>query len=180
MDHFLRANRRKPMWHTIDYRGVPTYRALALAMHMAALHGAPHLISSSDRRDDVIRRFNRKHHTNLHSQKWCIVMHARDPRHYAPANPVDETSHCLRSDGNRAYQLHGRQIPARGKLPPYMMGIDAQDVGPHAKANDCTHLIRVLRKLGFHVTRPYPAGSEQHHFVFTESPIPVLRRHHLV
>lgn len=180
MDPFIQKHRQKPMWRVINYRGVPMYRALGLALHLADIHGAPHLIASADRRVSVIHAFNRKYGTNLHSQAWCIEMHRRDPRHYAPANREDETSHCLRSDGNRYYKVHGKQVPARHLLPPYMLGIDAQDRGPHARLNDCTHLVHVLTQLGFHVARPYPAGSERHHMFFRSSPVETLRHHHLV
>lgn len=163
-------------WHTIAYRGVPMFRAQAAVCLIAYEHGAPHLIASADRRDSVIARFNKNHGTHLHGQDFLIHMHEVDPAHWFPANPKDETSHCLRSDGNPAYKVNGKQIPATGALPKYMLGIDAVDVGPHARVNDCTHLVETINACGFPATRPYHAGSELHHFILTEDPVPRLRK----
>lgn len=177
----LAGGARHPLQDTVNYRMVPTFRGLALAMKDAADHGAPHLVYSSDRRDAVIAAFNRRYGTHLHGQQWLIDAHARDPTHYFPANPVDETSHCLFSDGNGVYRTpKGVQIPRRGRLPWYMVGIDAQDVGPHAQSNDCSHLVHVLNHLGYKCVQPYHAGSERHHFVFLEHPRENLKRRGIV
>lgn len=171
---FIRANRKLPMWHTCSTNPVvgrvPIYRALALALEHAHEHGARYTVYSSDRRDSKLRAFNREHGTNLHGQAY-LYEHQGQPGFY-PANPPGRTSHCLRSDGNPAYRARGRVIPAGGVLPNYMLGIDAVDDG---SVNDCSRLIGVLEHLGYHVTRPYHTGSEAHHFIFTSSPIPVLK-----
>lgn len=172
---FLKAHVNHPLQRTINYRGVPTFNGLALAMHDAELHGAPHLIASSDRRDSVIARFNRDYGTHLHGQQWLIDAYARDPVHFYPANPVDRTSHCLFSDGTAVYR-----VPARARIPWYMLGIDAQDHGPHAKFNDCSHLVAVLNHLGYKAVQPYHSGSELHHFIFTEHPLENLRKRGIV
>lgn len=172
---FLKAHVDHPLQRTVNYRSVPTFNGLALAMHDAELHGAPHFIFSSDRRDAVIRNFNAEYHTHLHGQQWLIDAYARDPHTYYPANPVDETSHCLFSDGNPAYKK-----PARARIPWYMLGIDAQDHIPGAKYNDCSHLVATLGHLGYRVTRPYHSGSEAHHFIFIEHPLHNLRRRGIV
>lgn len=173
----MTATQKLDPWEIVAYRGVPMFRALSLALLDAANHGAPHLVMSADRRDAVIEKFNREHGTHLHGQEFLIHMHQVDPVHWFPANPKDETSHCLRSDGNRAYRrADGTQIPRKGKLPRYMLGIDAQDVGPHAQANDCTHLVKTLNRLGYKAKQPYSAGSERHHFVIVENPAPLLRK----
>jgi hypothetical protein len=163
-------------WHTIAYRGVPMFRAQAAVLLIAFEHHAPHLIFSADRRDPVIKRFNRNHGTHLRGQDELIRLHEIDPDHFFPANPKDETSHCLRSDGNPAYRFRGRQIPAKGKLPRFMLGIDAVDVGPHARVNDCSHLVAVINDCGFSATQPYHVGSELHHFILTKDPVPRLSK----
>lgn len=162
-------------WHTIAYRGVPMFRAQAAVLLVAFEQGAPHLIFSGDRRDSVIKRFNANHGTHLHGQDFLIHMHEVDPTHWFPANPKDETSHCLRSDGNKAYRWNGKQIPKKGALPKTMLGIDAVDVGPHARANDCSHLVHTINDCGFSAKQPYHVGTELHHFILTKDPVPRLR-----
>jgi hypothetical protein len=162
-------------WHTIAYRGVPMFRAQAAVLLVAYEQGAPHTIASADRRDSVVNRFNKNHGTHLHGQDFLIHMHEVDPAHWFPANPKDETSHCLRSDGNKAYRWNGKQIPKKGKLPKVMLGIDAQDQGPHARANDCSHLVHVINACGFSAVQPYLVGTEMHHFILNKDPVPRLR-----
>jgi hypothetical protein len=178
MTAFSRANRDKPLQHTIAYKGVPIFRGLALALDLADKHGADFSLFSADRRDAVLKRFNKAHGTNLHGQAYLVAMHARDPAKFAAANSPSTTSHCLRSDGNPTFRnARGRVIPAGGLLPWYELGIDGADAG---KGNDPTHLLRVLHSLGFHVVQPYPPGREDHHFVFTSSPVPVLRARNVI
>jgi lysozyme len=170
---FTSENRGLPLWETVSYHDVPMFRVLALALDHAQEKGARFAIFSADRRDAVLTRFNKRYGTHLHGQAY-LVAHQNDPGFF-PANPPDQTSHCLFSDGNPAYRLRGRILPARAKLPRYFLGIDAADKGPGAKPNDCSMLIGHLERLGYHVTRPYHSGSEAHHFVFTSDPTPVLR-----
>lgn len=170
---FTTDNRGLPLWETVSYHDVPMFRALALALDHAQENGAVFAIFSADRRDAVLARFNKRYGTNLHGQAY-LVAHQHDPGFF-PANPPDQTSHCLFSDGNPAYRLRGRVLPARARLPRYYLGIDAADVGAGARPNDCSMLIGHLERLGYHVTRPYHTGSEAHHFVFTSDPTPVLR-----
>ena len=135
MTAFSKANRDKPLMHTVAYEGVPMFRGLGLALDHAEKHGAKFAIFSADRRDRVLARFNKAHGTNLHGQQFLVDAHARDPAHFA---------------------------------------IDASDAG---KGND---LLAVLQHLGYHVTRPYALGSEAHHFIFTQSPVPVLEHWNVI
>ena len=170
---FTSTNRTLPLWATVDYKGVPMFRALALALDHAAEAGAAFTVLSADRRDAVLARFNKQYGTSLHGQQY-LYDHQREPGFY-PANRPGTTSHCLCSDGNPAYRVGSRVVPSGGRLPKYFLGIDACDGGAGAKPNDCSMLIGHLEKLGYHVTRPYHTGSEAHHFSFTSDPTPVLR-----
>ena len=170
---FTSENQGLALWETVPYHDVPMFRVLALALDHAQEEGARFAIWSADRRDAVLARFNKRYGTSLHGQAY-LVAHQNDPGFY-PANPPNQTSHCLFSDGSPAYRVGGRILPARGKLPRYFLGIDATDIGPGAKSNDCSMLIGHLERLGYRVTRPYHTGSEAHHFVFTSDPTPVLR-----
>lgn len=151
-----------PAWHTVPYAfpgdsPVPVFRAHAWAFEAARHHGAAFALISADRRDAVLAAFNREHGTNLHGQQY-LFDHQHEPGFY-PANPPGRTSHCLRSDGNPVYRTL-----AGGRLPAYMLGIDAVDRG---KQNDCTHLVQVLNELGIPAVRPYPGSGEAHHLVVT-------------
>jgi lysozyme len=170
---FTSKNRTLPLWEPVAYHDIPMFRSLALALDHAQQQGARFAIFSADRRDLVLAKFNKRYGTHLHGQGYLFV-HQHEPGFF-PANPPDESSHCLFSDGNPAYRTRGRIIPARGRLPRYFLGIDAADEGAGAKPNDCSMLIGHLERLGYHVTRPYHSGSEAHHFVFTSDPTPVLR-----
>ncbi len=170
---FTTANRKLPLWQTVAYQNVPIFRALALALDHAAEQGARFTLVSADRRDAVLERFNRQHGTHLHGQAYLFA-HQHDPGFFA-ANRPSTSSHCLFADGNPAYRVRNTVLSSGSKLPPYFLGIDAVDAGPGAKANDCSHLIATLERLGYHVTRPYHSGTEAHHFVFTSDPTPVLR-----
>ena len=169
-EDFNTANRDLPLDHTVSFHDVPMFRMLALALHHAERHGASFYVNSADRRDDVLKRFNAAHGTNLHGQQY-LYENQRNPGFF-PANPPTMTSHCLFSDGNPAYRVGDHFIPAGGKLPDWMLGIDAND--KNGAPNDCSRLVGTLEKLGYHVTRPYHSGSEAHHFVFTANPIPTL------
>jgi len=152
-----------PAWHVVPYNApgfspVPVFRAHAWMLEVARHHGAGFELTSGDRRASTIERFNAVHGTNLHSQQY-LVDHQHDAGFF-PADPVDETSHCLHSDGNPVYRT-----PAGRPIPAYMLGVDAVDRG---KQNDCSHLVAVLQELGFRAVRPYPGSGEAHHFVVTE------------
>jgi lysozyme len=172
---FASQNRPLPLWQTCSYRNVPMFRALALALDHAAAAGARFAVFSADRRDPVLATFNKLHGTELHGQQY-LWDHQREPGFF-PANPPGKTSHCLCSDGNPAYRVGTRLIPAGGRLPRYFLGIDAVDTGAGARPNDCSRLIATLERLGYHVTRPYHSGAEAHHFSFTSDPTPVLQHH---
>jgi len=172
MTVFSEQNRDKPMWHTVAFHDVPMFRALAMALDQAQDHGAVFAIYSADRRDNVLKRFNAAHNTNLHGQAY-LYQHQHDPGFY-PANSPATTSHCLHADGNPAYRVNGTILAAGATLPDFMLGIDAVD---HGSQNDCSKLVGFLEHLGYHVTRPYHSGAEAHHMVFVSDPVPVLRHH---
>jgi hypothetical protein len=175
MTEFSDQNRDKPMWHTVSFHDVPMFRALALALDHAQDHGAVFAILSADRRDSVIQRFNAENHTSLHGQEYLFENQGKPG--FNPADRPGTTSHCLFSDGNPAYQVGGRLIPAGGKLPNYMLGIDAVD---HGSQTDCSILLNKLHSLGYHVVRPYHSGSEAHHMSFVTNPIHTLKVHNRV
>lgn len=164
------TQRAGPPWEIVAARDVPIFRALALALDHAELHGARFSVLSADRRPAVLARFNARHRTGLHDQRH--LFEHRDQPGFAGALPPDRSSHCLRSDGHPAYRVDDRIIPAGGRLPDYMLGIDACDAG---SLDDCSGLTAVLEGLGYHVTRPYHDGTSAHHFVFSSDPVPVLR-----
>ncbi len=78
----------------------------------------------------------------------------------------------LRADGNAVYLSRGKVVARGNTIPNHMLGIDAVDDG---SANDCTHLVLILNKLGYHAIRPYPDGRGAHHFILTSSPVSVLK-----
>jgi lysozyme len=172
---FTQANRTLPLWETCAFDKVPIFRALALALDHAREAGAKFTILSADRRDPVLAKFNKQNGTNLHGQGY-LYAHQHDPGFY-PANSPATTSHCLFADGNPAYRVGTKVVPAGGRLPRFYLGIDACDTGAGCKSNDCSMLIATLERLGYHVTRPYHSGSEAHHFSFTSDPTPVLQHH---
>lgn len=176
MRRFSTADRDQAMTHTVSYRNVPMARGLAFAFHHISLHGGPVRIYSADRRDKVIAEHNREFGTSLHGQQWLIDAYRRDPVHFAPANPVDRTSHCLRSDGNPAYRdSRGRLIAAGGRLPWYELGVDLEDIDHDGKVgNDVNQFLAAAHRLGYPFVRPYASGAEGHHVVLTRSPVPVL------
>lgn len=156
-----------PRKRVVNYRGVPVYRGLAWALEDAALHGAHFSILSGDRRVSTISAFNRQFDTNLHAQQF-LVDHQFQPG-YNPANPVSQTSHCLRSDGNPVYHGIGPGRP----IPWWQLGLDVVDAGV---ANSAAHTVGVLHRLGYDARLPYSAGSERHHIVFGSNPSTHARR----
>lgn len=168
-----KQDRDNSMTVIVSYeRTVPLPRGVGFALWHIEQHGGKIDIFSADRRDRVIARHNRAFGTNLHGQRWLIRYGEN------PANPVDRTSHCYYSDGNRAYRRrNGQQIPAGGRLPWYMVGLDLADQG---EVESVDGFLRVARHLGYSVVQPYPVGGERHHVVFVKSPIPVLERWNVI
>lgn len=153
-------------------------RGVAFAINHCEEHGAKVSIASCIRVDRILREHNRQFHTNLHGQQFLIDMHAKDPAHWAAANPVNMTSHCWFSDGNPIYKnSKGLPIPACGKLPWYMVGIDVDDVG---RIEDNSHFLLVSHKLGYEFVAPYHSGSELHHLVLTRSPVATLEHWNVI
>jgi hypothetical protein len=150
----------------VNFHGVPMYRCLAWALHDYELHGGHLIVNSADRRDGVIRRFNRKYGNNLSSQKELWEGFRAGRPGFFPANPPGHSSHELVSDGNPFYGRSGR------KLPRYMLGIDAVN----HPGGDASHVVIWLNDHGYHTERPYLTASERHHLSFSQSPASHARR----
>lgn len=155
-----------PAYHTVVYHGVPMYRAQAWALIDYVKHGGHLVVNSADRRDSVLRRYA----PSKHGQQY-LYNHQNQPGFF-PANKPRETSHCLYSDGNRNYRYKGRQIPRGGRLPKFMLGIDATN----HPGGDAARIVSWLNSHGYKAVRPYPSTSERHHFVFLKSPATNARR----
>lgn len=173
MHTFTTAHRAEAMSHTVSYKRVPIFRGLAFALYHVDKHGGRIDLHSADRRHKEISEHNRQFGTTLSTQIELERLHAEDPAHHAPANSSFTSSHCLRSDGNAAYQgrVSGESIPW------FQLGLDLDD---HGKVEDPSHFIAVARRLGYELEQPYRAGSELHHVVFTASPVPVLERWNVI
>lgn len=143
---------------TANFHGIPMPRALAWALHDYELHGGHLLVYSADRRDSVIKAFNKKYGTDLLSQKY-LWEHQHDPGFF-PANPPGFSSHELRSDGIPFYGKRGEPIPW------WKLGIDAVNV----PGGDAARVVTWLNAHGYGARRPYTSRKERHHFSFTRSP----------
>lgn len=180
MDRFQpKSDKRKAMTEVVSYHGhVPLERGVCYCLYLVSEHFDVDLddaLISASREERHIREHNQEFGTNLHSQPWLIQMHELNPRDYASANPVDETSHCLRSDSNTAYRDRlGRQVPSGGKLLWYQRGLDF-DSNQRA-----AWFVEHARRLGLKIVLPYRTGSELHHAVFTQSPIKVLVERNMI
>lgn len=149
-----------PAWNSVSFDGVPMFRAHAWALLDARLHGVKFTVNSADRRRGVAEKFGKL-------SQWALYTRWRAGRPgYFPANPPGFSSHELKSDGNKTYGSRGRSIPK------YKLGIDAVN----KPGGDCAELVRWLNAHGYHAVRPYPTGSERHHFSFTKSPATNARR----
>lgn len=174
MIRFSTGHRDRSMLVIVSYENVPMPRGIAFALRHIQSHGAPVDIHSCDRRNHVIALHNKTFGTHLHAQQWLIDAHRRDPVHFAPANSVITTSHCRRSDGHWVYVRSNGQHACAGELIPwYQTGIDLDDSG---RTEHPDHFMAVGKRLGYKLVQPYKSGSERHHVVFAESPVPVLER----
>lgn len=178
MERFHPKNDKgKAMMEVVSFHGVvPLERGLCYCLYLVDKHFPfdPHDVLSAARDEEYIVAHNRTFGTNLHSQPFLIKAHARDPIHYAPANPVDQTSHCLRSDGNSAYTRAGRVVPPTGRLQWFQRGLDLIN-------NDFARIFVIhAAAVGLHFTRPYKTGSELHHAVCVVNPLAELRRRSVI
>lgn len=158
-----------PRWDHVAFDQVPVFRAQALALIDARRHGEAFTLYSGDRRAAVIDRFNRRHHTHLHSQVYLYRLWLTYLRKYGaagaiargvyPANPPDRGSHLLLGDGTV-----GR---VGQKLARYELGLD---IVSHGQINSCGPLVSWLNSHGYHALQPYASGSELHHMVFEKDP----------
>lgn len=154
----------KPAYGVVNFQGRPMYRCIAWALHDYILHGGHLIVNSADRRDSVIRAFNRKYKASLSSQKFLFENQHRPG--FFPANPPGFSSHELRSDGNGFYGPRGARIPR------YKLGIDAVQ----RPGGDAASVVSWLNRHGYSATRPYNVLSERHHFSFRKSPATNARK----
>src|SRR5690349_16758471 len=158
----MAAKRKLPkgleLWRSprgvVNFHGVPMFRMHAWAL-LDYEHHHPHgtlYVNSAIRDDKILRAFNRKYHTSLHSQQY-LYDHQFEPGFF-PANPPWATSHAGHSDGNIYYG------PAGAALPKYKWGIDATT----RLGGDAAQIVRWLNTHGYRAVRPYPTTSERHHF----------------
>lgn len=178
MNRFSKKDRDAPMTHTVSLHDVPMPRGVAFAINHCEEHGAKVSIASAIRVDQVLQEHNQQFHTNLHGQQYLIDTHAKDPAHFAGATPVNMTSHCWFSDGNPVYKdSKGRPIPACGKIPWYMIGVDVDDIG---RVEDNSHFLLVAHQLGYEFVAPSHSGSELHHLVLTKSPVATMEHWNVI
>lgn len=152
------------MRNVVSYQRVPMPRGLAFALYHIDKHGGHVDIFSADRTVKTIAEHNRQFGTNLHAQQYLVDLANSGKGN--PANPVNRTSHCYFSDGNKVYG-----VPAGAKIPWYKLGIDLSDKG---KVEDVSHFLAVAHSLGYNFVQPYPSGSERHHVVSVNNVIPTL------
>lgn len=100
------------------------------------------------------------HKYGKHTQAECIELYARGVPGFGPANPVDETTHCLRNDGV-AY----KNLPPKAHLEFWQQGIDIDDQFIDA-------MIRASVHHGWRLYQPYSSGAEFHHLNFVYRPLP--------
>lgn len=98
------------------------------------------------------------HRLGKHSQRelYWMWLHRRPGAN--PANPPGRSTHELRSDGVAYKGPPGR------RLAWWQVGIDIDDAHVAAFA-------AAARRRGWHVRRPYLAGSEHHHLNFVKPPL---------
>lgn len=155
----------RPAYGIVNFHGVPMYRCQAWALFDYETIGHnPLIVNSANREDGVIRRFNKRYHTNLHSQQY-LYDHQHEPGFF-PANPPELTSHAGHADGNPHYG------PPGARLPRFKWGIDAVN----HPGGDAAHIVFWLSRRGYHALRPYATESERHHFSFMRSPARNARR----
>lgn len=168
-------DKSQPMTHVVSYHGVvPLERGLCYVLYLVGKHWPdfehnPHWVLSASRDIDDVQAHNREFHTDLHSQQQLIDLHNADPEDNPPANPVDQTSHCLRSDGKPVYRTpEGHRAGAGSKIAWYQRGIDFET------AEIAHDFCRRAGSLQLAAVQPYDQLSEKHHVVLAHSPIRVL------
>lgn len=181
MDRFKpKTDKRARLTEVVSFHGrVPLERGLCYVIYLVSKHDRrfedPSLVLSAARDTRLIREHNQQYGTNLHGQQWLIDAHARDPEHYAPANPVDQTSHCLRADGDAVYVNRiGQWVPAGAQIAWFQRGIDWFSNGV------AQQFVDVARGVGVDVALPYKKGSELHHTVVRHSPTRALIAHNVI
>lgn len=153
-----------PAYGIVTYHGVPLYRCQAWALELARYHGEKICLLSGIRDDDVIAAHNRQFHTSLHGQAYLVRMHKVNPRHFAPANSPQTTSHCGFADGNPFYGHAG------AKIPRIKRGID------FCTNDDASRVVKKLNAIHIPAAQPYHSGSELHHASLRVQNVNKLRR----
>lgn len=170
------GDRHAPLEHVVSFHDVPMYRVQAWVYWDCERHGAKVSIASAIRVDSIVQQHNHQYGTNLHGQQYAID-HAGQPG-WSAADPINLTSHCGHSDGALVYvDEHGHHIPAKGVLPKYEWGVDADDLG---KVEDNSHLLHVSHQLGYLLAAPYRSGSERHHLIIARDPVHVLESRNVI
>lgn len=99
------------------------------------------------------------HRHGKHTQSEVIALHARGVAGFGPANPVNESSHCLFNDG-----IAVRGLPIHARLEEWEVGFDVRDEDVKKMIDRAAHYGWVLRQ-------PYTSGSEFHHLNFARRPV---------
>jgi hypothetical protein len=175
--HTLRKqDRDNSMEALVSFHQVPMPRMVAFAINHIEDHGGKVAIFSADRTVAAVLEHNHQFHTNLHSQQYAID-HQGEPG-WSTANPLNRTSHCYFADATIAALLthNGHPTKVGDKIPRWAVGIDLADVrnGVVHRENVSTFLA-VAKHLHYDFRQPYPnAGTEKHHVILVNSPIPQL------
>lgn len=150
-----RVRRRHHLDHEAVLDGTPTFLGLKLfLLDCRANGGWTGVLVSSDRRTKIEPLL---HRLGKMSQQELIDAYARGEPGFYPANPINETSHALNSDG-----VSYPEIPATHALPHWwMLGMDV---------SEWDGLLAAAKRLGYGLRQPYPGTSEEHHVNMTNSP----------
>lgn len=143
------SKRRNRLDQTVALNGTPLFRGHRLMLRDAAKHGWTGVVNSADRRKGVPERYGKLSQAALYAG-WLAGKAG-----FNPANPPGRSTHELRSDGV-AYRG-----PVGRPLAWWQLGLDV---------TNADQLLGVLNRLGYDASRPYSAGSEQHHINLRRSP----------
>lgn len=150
-----RVHRRHHLNHTVVLDGTPTFLGLKLVLlDCRASGGWDGVLVSSDRREEIEPLL---HKLGKQSQAELVRGYEQGLPGYFPANPYNQTTHALYSDGV-AYS----KIPPQHRLPHWwMLGMDV---------SLWDSLLAAAKKLGYDLRQPYPTSSEAHHLNAYEDP----------
>jgi hypothetical protein len=139
----------------------PVSHVVGLVLDDGRDHGVAFYVISGDRRDGIAQRYGHM------SQAQLVHLHEIDPVHYAPANPVNSSTHEYFNGGNGG-------TPAFHSLPVGAK-IDASKLGLDLRTNEeATEFCADMKQIGYEFFQPYPTTSEAHHVCCAENPVPNL------